>query len=99
MSMRKTTLAPGQLLRSVHMEKSYLGKAGYPVLYNGKFFECEGRVKPGLTYPELLFSLNEEKMILEESLRTSCLLKMSRSILDYKYGGYLILRFRSDIDF
>ena len=27
----------------------------------GKFFECEGRVKPGLTYPELLFSLNEEK--------------------------------------
>ena len=35
MSMRKTTLAPGQLLRSVHMEKSYLGKADYPVLYNG----------------------------------------------------------------
>ena len=29
MSMRKTTLAPGQLLHSVHMEKSYLGKAGY----------------------------------------------------------------------
>ena len=28
MSMRKTTLAPGQLLPSVHMEKSYLGKAG-----------------------------------------------------------------------
>ena len=27
--MRKTTLAPGQLLRSVHMEDSYLGKAGY----------------------------------------------------------------------
>ena len=26
---------PGQLLRSVHMEKSYHGKAGYPVLYNG----------------------------------------------------------------
>ena len=26
---------PGQLLRSVHMEKNYLGKAGYPVLYNG----------------------------------------------------------------
>ena len=25
--MRKTALAPGQLLRSVHMEKSYLGKA------------------------------------------------------------------------
>ena len=35
MSMRETTLAPGQLLRSVHMQKSYLGKAGYPVLYNG----------------------------------------------------------------
>ena len=33
--MRKTTLAPGQLLRSVHMEKSYLAKAGYLVLYNG----------------------------------------------------------------
>ena len=64
-----------------------------------KFSECEGRVKPGLTYPELLFSLNEEKMILEESLHTSCLLKMSRSILDCKYGGYLILRFCSDIDF
>ena len=30
MSMNKTILAPGQLLRSVHMEKSYLGKAGYP---------------------------------------------------------------------
>ena len=30
MSMRNTTLAPGQLLLSVHMEKSYLGKAGYP---------------------------------------------------------------------
>ena len=28
-------LASGQLLRSVHMEKSYLCKAGYPVLYNG----------------------------------------------------------------
>ena len=25
------------------------------------FFECEGRVKPGVTYLELLFSLNEEK--------------------------------------
>ena len=35
MSMRKTTVAPGQLLSSVHMEKSYLSKAGYPVLYNG----------------------------------------------------------------
>ena len=32
MSMRKTALAPGQLLRSVHMEKSYLGKAGDPPL-------------------------------------------------------------------
>ena len=29
------TLAPGQLLHSVHMEKSYLGKAGYLVLCNG----------------------------------------------------------------
>ena len=35
MSMRKTTRVLGQLLRSVHMEKSYLGKAGYLVLYNG----------------------------------------------------------------
>ena len=35
MSMRKTVLGPGQLLRSVHMEKSYLGKAGYPVLDSG----------------------------------------------------------------
>ena len=35
MSMRKTTLAPGQLLRFVQMEKNYFGKAGYPVLYNG----------------------------------------------------------------
>ena len=26
--MHKTYLAPGQLLRSVYMEKSYLGKAG-----------------------------------------------------------------------
>ena len=34
MSMHMTTLARGQPLRSVHMEKSYLGKAGYPVLYN-----------------------------------------------------------------
>ena len=34
MSMRNITLAPRQLLHSVHMEKSYLGKAGYPVLYN-----------------------------------------------------------------
>ena len=30
--MRKTALAPGQLLRSVYMEKSCLGKAGYPPL-------------------------------------------------------------------
>ena len=30
MSMHKTALAPGQLLRSVHMEKSYLGKAVLP---------------------------------------------------------------------
>ena len=28
MSTRKTTLARGQLLPSVHIEKSYLGKAG-----------------------------------------------------------------------
>ena len=35
MSMHKATLTPGQLLHSFHMEKSYLGKAGYPVLYNG----------------------------------------------------------------
>ena len=35
MSMGKTTLAQGQLLRFVHMKKSYLGKAGYLVLYNG----------------------------------------------------------------
>ena len=35
MSMRKTALAPGQLLHSDHIEKSYLGKAGYPVLYKG----------------------------------------------------------------
>ena len=33
--MRKTTLALMQLLRSVYMEKSYLDKAGYLVLYNG----------------------------------------------------------------
>ena len=30
MSMCKTTLVPGQLLRSVHMEKCYLGKVGQP---------------------------------------------------------------------
>ena len=35
MSMHKITLAPGPLLHSVHMEKSYPCKAGYPVLYNG----------------------------------------------------------------
>ena len=35
MSMRKTTLAPGQLLRFVDIGKSYLGKVGYPVVYNG----------------------------------------------------------------
>ena len=34
LSMHKTTLALGQLLRSVDMEKRYLGKEGYPVLYN-----------------------------------------------------------------
>ena len=46
MSMRKTAIAPGQLLRSVHMEKSYLGKAGYPVLYNG---QPTSRSCPGAT--------------------------------------------------
>ena len=35
MNMRKTTLAPGQLLHSFHMEKSYLGKAGFPVFRTG----------------------------------------------------------------
>ena len=30
MSMHKTTLVPGQLLRLLHMEKSYHGKAGLP---------------------------------------------------------------------
>ena len=35
MSMGKTTLARWQRLGSVHMEKSYLSKAGYPMLYNG----------------------------------------------------------------
>ena len=29
--MRKITVAPGQLSRSVHMEKSYLSNAGYPL--------------------------------------------------------------------
>ena len=37
MSMHKTTLDPGQLLRSVHMEKSYHSKAGYLVFFHGKF--------------------------------------------------------------
>ena len=36
MSMRNTALASGQLLCSVHIEESYLGKAGYRVLYNGQ---------------------------------------------------------------
>ena len=31
-SICKTSLTPRQLLHSVHMEKSYLGNAGYPVL-------------------------------------------------------------------
>ena len=31
MGMGKTTRASRQLLRSVHMEKGYLSKAGYPV--------------------------------------------------------------------
>ena len=47
MNMRKATLAPGQLLRSVHMEKSYLGKVGYPVLDNGQpaSQSCPGATK------------------------------------------------------
>ena len=32
MGMYETTLASGQILPSVHKEKSYLGKVGYPVL-------------------------------------------------------------------
>ena len=35
MGMHDIILALGQLLHSVHMEKSYLGKLDYPVLYNG----------------------------------------------------------------
>ena len=35
MSMRKTTLAPGQLLCSVHIEKRYLGKVGYQCCTTG----------------------------------------------------------------
>ena len=49
MSMRKTTLAPGQLLRSVHMEKSYLGKPGYPVLYNEQQTMHRGKDDPGVS--------------------------------------------------
>ena len=44
--MRKSTIAPGQFLRSVHMEKSYLGKAGYPVLY-----KVLGQTPPGQKPP------------------------------------------------
>ena len=54
---------------------------------------------PGLTYPELLFSLNEEKNDIGRIVTYIVFIKMSRSILDYKYGGCLILRFCSDIDF
>ena len=35
--MHKTAIGPscpGAILRSFHTEKSYLGKVGYPVLYN-----------------------------------------------------------------
>ena len=35
MSVRETALGLGQLLRSAHMEKSYLGKAGSRVLDSG----------------------------------------------------------------
>ena len=45
MSMRKAALAPGQLLRSVHIEKSYLGKAGYPVLNNPPLEVAPGQRK------------------------------------------------------
>ena len=50
MSMRKTTLAPGQLLRSVHMKKSYLGKAGLPgvVSYRRQTMR-RGKVDPGVS--------------------------------------------------
>ena len=41
MSMHKITLAPGKLLLSVHIEKSYLGKAGYPVLYSSAFYSVK----------------------------------------------------------
>ena len=40
--MRKTTLAPDKFLRSVLMEKSCLGRADYPLLYN---------VQPGCSLP------------------------------------------------
>ena len=50
MSMRKTTLAPGQLLRSVHMKKSYLGKAELPgvVSYRRQTMR-RGKVDPGVS--------------------------------------------------
>ena len=35
MIMCKTTIALGQLMGSVYMEESYLGKTGYSVLYKG----------------------------------------------------------------
>ena len=44
LSMQEIILAPGQLWRSVHMEKSYFGKADYPVLNNG---ELTSRSCPG----------------------------------------------------
>ena len=48
MSIRKTTLAPVQLLRSVHMKKSYIGKAGYPVLSVTGVRPCaEAKLIPG----------------------------------------------------
>ena len=46
MSMRNTTLAPGYLLRSVHMEKNYLSKAGYPVNNYRRQTMHRGKVDP-----------------------------------------------------
>ena len=47
---------PGQLLRSVHMKKSYLGKAGYPVLSVTGVRPCaEAKLTPGsVSCPEAM---------------------------------------------
>ena len=45
MSMREITLAPGQLLRSVHMEKSYLSNADYPLTGNPPLEVAPGQQK------------------------------------------------------